>query len=188
VRKWPQPRQRNRNGQAPPSAWTLDGSVQTPYGTAIWPTRSRARSLSSSAVTWRQSRLPAPSNWWSATRFDRGAGARLGDLVVGLGGVDASVSHQLAQHVDRASGIGVPLGVGVPVGVGHHGGVREDSTVGQRELGQPVDPRAVDVGQYTGAQRPGAIGIDAGRRQQDQVGRVGVRERGPNRGLAAGRR
>jgi len=27
------------------------------------------------------------------------------------------VVHQLAQHVDRDAGVGVPLGIGVPVGI-----------------------------------------------------------------------
>lgn len=35
--KWSQPAQRKRNGQAPPPALTLDGSAQTPNGTATSP-------------------------------------------------------------------------------------------------------------------------------------------------------
>ena len=49
VRKWSQPAQRNRTGQAPPPACTLDGSPQVPYGTATAPIAYRACSLSSRA-------------------------------------------------------------------------------------------------------------------------------------------
>ena len=45
------------------------------------------------------------------------AAACLADPVVLPGGVEQAVVHQLAQHVDRDAGVGVPLGVGVPVGI-----------------------------------------------------------------------
>ena len=53
--------QRNRIGQAPPPAWTLEGSLQVPYGTATCPIACRARSESSRARASRQMRLPCRS-------------------------------------------------------------------------------------------------------------------------------
>jgi hypothetical protein len=41
ARKWPQPTQRNRNGQAPPPTLTLLDAEQTPNGTATAPTAWR---------------------------------------------------------------------------------------------------------------------------------------------------
>jgi hypothetical protein len=45
VRKYSQPVQRCRNGQARPSAATLVGSVQIPKATATWPTWPRMASV-----------------------------------------------------------------------------------------------------------------------------------------------
>lgn len=56
MRKWSQPTQRNRYGQAPPPAVTLDGSAQVPKGTATWPTARRAHSEPSSCWAVRQMR------------------------------------------------------------------------------------------------------------------------------------
>ena len=39
------------------------------------------------------------------------------DLEVGARGIDVLVVHQLAEHVDADSGVGVPLSVGMPVGI-----------------------------------------------------------------------
>ena len=55
-------------GQAFPPALTLEGSAQTPKGTATWPTLRRACSESSSAWAWRQMRLPCRSNCIVVTR------------------------------------------------------------------------------------------------------------------------
>src|SRR6266508_2371831 len=54
--------------QACPPAWTLDGSVQTPNGTTVWPIARRAWAESSRACACRQTRLPWRSNWRAATR------------------------------------------------------------------------------------------------------------------------
>ena len=67
VWKWSQPAQRNRTGQAPPPAWTLEGSLQVPYGTATCPIAWRARSESSSAWASRQMRLPCRSKLSAVT-------------------------------------------------------------------------------------------------------------------------
>ena len=50
------------------------------------------------------------------------AAAGFADPVVAAGGVELAVVHQLAQHVDGNTGVGVALGVGVPVGVEHDPG------------------------------------------------------------------
>lgn len=62
VEKWSQPTQRNRRGQAPPPAATLDGSEQMPKGTTTEPTAWRVRSASSKVVTAPQTRVPWRSN------------------------------------------------------------------------------------------------------------------------------
>ena len=67
MRKWSQPAQRNRTGQAPPPAFTLDGSPQVPYGTATAPIAYRACSLSSSVAASRHRRLPCRSNCIAVT-------------------------------------------------------------------------------------------------------------------------
>ena len=67
----------------------------------------------------------------------------LADPVVGLGGIELAVVHQLAQHVDADPGVGVALGVGVPVGV--------ENDLGLVELG------AVRGGQHRHACDPGAV-------------------------------
>jgi hypothetical protein len=121
VRKWSQPAQRNRNGQAWPPAATLEGSAQTPNGTATSPIARRACSESSSAWAWRQIRLPCRSNSRRGDPVDGLAAAAVADAVVLLGGVEFAVRHQLAQHVDGDAGVGVALGVGVPCDMRSHG-------------------------------------------------------------------
>ncbi|WP_165556175.1 hypothetical protein [Kribbella pittospori] len=82
----------------------------------------------------------------------RGAGAGLGDPVVGLGRVDAAMAHEFAQHLDWCARVGVPLGVGVPVAVGNDHRVGEHPSVGQLEHRQLVDPAAVQQRQPRRAQ------------------------------------
>ena len=54
------------DGQAPPPALALEGSEDTPNGTAIWPTARCWCSRSRRAPAWLQTRSPPRSNWKAA--------------------------------------------------------------------------------------------------------------------------
>jgi hypothetical protein len=86
-------------GQAFPPALTLEGSAQTPKGTATWPTLRRACSESSSAWAWRQMRLPCRSNWRAET-LSTASRRRFSPTFnggVGIGTVQMPVQHAVRR-------------------------------------------------------------------------------------------
>ena len=183
MRKWSQPAQRNRNGQAWPPAVTLDGSAQTPNGTATSPIARRACSESSSAWACAPDPVAVPVELHRGDPVDGLPAAAVADAVVLLGGVEFAVRHQLAQHVDRDAGVGVALGVGVPVGVEHDLALVELGPVGGAQHRQPVDPGPVGEREAEPGDRAAAVGVAPVGGQQLQLARPGCA--GSGRGPAA---
>ena len=50
------------------------------------------------------------------------------------------MAHEVSEHVNGRSGVGVPLGEAVPVGVEEHRGLVELASVWQPQRRQRVDP------------------------------------------------
>ena len=118
MRKYSQPLQRCRNGQECPPAATLVGSVQTPNGTATWPTSSRQSFRLDETV---DTGSHEPTGTVELERAEAVLGFAFafgGDPVVAERGPHRVVTEELLEGVDRCAGVGVALGEGVPEGVG----------------------------------------------------------------------
>jgi hypothetical protein len=142
VRKWSQPAQRNRTGQAPPPAFTLDGSPQVPYGTATAPIAYRACQLGKMTadlahdlgrdiaagftrvclggdVARGQGEVVGQAGGWAAQGGSAPeSGSRSGPSGV-LAGLDAAVSRQLPVGGQE----GQPVQEGLDVGAAEPGWV-----------------------------------------------------------------
>ena len=98
----------------------------------------------------------------------------LADPVVGLGGIELAVVHQLAQHVDADSGVGVTLRVGVPVGVENDLGLVEGDAIGGGQLGHARHPCPVSEREAERGDGLGPVGVAPVGGQQLQLGERGV--------------
>jgi len=136
------------------------------------------RAASSSACAWCQIWFAVPVELVPRDPIDGFALALGTDPVVNPGGVHRIVIKELAEHIDRDSGVGVPLGVGVPVGVGEDAGLVElglGPAVPDRQRRQGIDPGPVIFVQRGGSQRLGAVRVHLRRWEQLQPGDGGVR-------------
>ena len=111
VRKWSQPAQRNRTGQAPPPACDVgrfgaaavgDGDVADGVAGVLGVQQGVGVAPEPVAV---------PVEAVRGHRVDGGAAALLPDPVVAAGDLEGAVIEELGQHVDGDSGVGVALGV-----------------------------------------------------------------------------
>jgi hypothetical protein len=109
-------------------------------------------------------------------RVDGGAAPWFPHPVVPLSDVEVAVVEQFGEHVERDTGVRVPLGVGVAVGVEHRPGRVELAAVAGAQCGQAGDPFPVSDLQVGDGQRAPPVGVAPMGGQQFQLADRGVGE------------
>ncbi len=124
--------------------------------------------------------VPVPVDGEGGNTVDGFAAAGLADAVVALGGVELAVVHQLAEHLDGDSGVGVALGVAVPVGVEDDPPLVELCAVDVPERRLVFDPLAVLERQAEGGDGAAPVGVAPVGGKELQVAGAGERVAGPD--------
>ena len=111
MRKWSQPAQRNRNGQALAAGLDVGRFGADPERDGDLTDRAAGVLGVQQCLGLAPDPVAVPVELHRGDPVDGLAAAAFADAVVVLGGVEADVVEQRAQHVDRDPGVGVPLGV-----------------------------------------------------------------------------
>src|SRR6266545_7534143 len=110
VRKWSHPAQRNRNGHAPPPAWTLEGLAAGAVWHGDFPDRVPGMFGVQQGAGVAPDTIAVPVEAERGDLVDGVAAAVFADPVVAAGHRVAPVIEEFGQHIDGDTGVGVPLG------------------------------------------------------------------------------
>ena len=116
----------------------------------------------------------------------RGPDASGGDPVVNLGRAHRPVSHEVPEHVNGRSRVGVTLGEAVPVGVEENGVLVELASVFQPQRRQRADPGTMAGCDDAVADGPFPFPVPGAPGEQGEFGCRGIGIAGPDPLLLAG--